>query len=325
MDIEINKLSENQRVDKYIRKMLSEAPLSFIYKMFRKKDIKVNGKKVEGSYILKDGDKLHIYITESMLNKFANKPQLKKVKPNLNVIYEDDNICIVNKPKGLIVHSDEKEQRITLQNIFLNYLQFKGEYNLEKLDGFVPSPAHRLDRNTSGIVILAKNLMAMKELYELFKEKNEVKKTYILLAYEGKHINDVGEINLPLKKDDKTGIVSVCSTDRGGKEAKTCYKIINRYGRYILLEAELITGRTHQLRVHFASIGCPIIGDGKYGNFKINDEFLKLYGLKNQFLHAYSFEFLNISGNLSYLSQRKFFAKLPEVLENVLVGVKNEC
>lgn len=325
MDIEINKLSENQRVDKYIRKMLSEAPLSFIYKMFRKKDIKVNGKKVEGSYILKDGDKLHIYITESMLNKFANKPQLKKVKPNLNVIYEDDNICIVNKPKGLIVHSDEKEQRITLQNIFLNYLQFKGEYNLEKLDGFVPSPAHRLDRNTSGIVILAKNLMAMKELYELFKEKNEVKKTYILLAYEGKHINDVGEINLPLKKDDKTGIVSVCSTDRGGKEAKTCYKIINRYGRYILLEAELITGRTHQLRVHFASIGCPIIGDGKYGNFKINDEFLKLYGLKNQFLHAYSFEFLNISGNLSYLSQRKFFAKLPEVLGNVLVGVKNEC
>lgn len=104
-----------------------------------------------------------------------------------------------------------------------------------------------------------------------------------MLAYEGKHINDVGEINLPLKKDDKTGIVSVCSTDRGGKEAKTCYKIINRYGRYILLEAELITGRTHQLRVHFASIGCPIIGDGKYGNFKINDEFLKLYGLKISF------------------------------------------
>lgn len=325
MDIEINKLSENQRVDKYIRKMLSEAPLSFIYKMFRKKDIKVNGKKVEGSYLLKEGDKLHIYITENMLKKFANKPQLKKVKPNLNVIYEDDNICIVNKPKGLIVHSDEKEQRITLQNIFLNYLQFKGEYNLEKLNGFVPSPAHRLDRNTSGIVILAKNLMAMKELYELFKEKNEVKKTYILLAYEGKHLNDIGEINLPLKKDDKTGIVSICSTDRGGKEAKTRYKIINRYGRYILLEAELITGRTHQLRVHFASIGCPIIGDGKYGNFKINDEFLKLYGLKNQFLHAYSFEFLNISGNLSYLSKKKFVAELPEVLENVLAGVKNEC
>ncbi len=324
MEIIIDALNSNQRADKFVRKLLNEAPLSFIYKMFRQKDVKVNGKKVDISYILKEDDKVNIYITDTMLEKFHSNPVIRKVKPNLDVIYEDQNICIVNKPKGLIVHSDEHEKRITLQNIFINYLQANGEYDENKLNGFNPSPAHRLDRNTSGIVIMAKNLMAMKSLYELFKDKQLIKKTYLLLAYENKSIKNEGVIDLPLKKDNKTGLVNVCSTIKGGKEALTKYKVLKRYGKYLLIEAELVTGRTHQLRVHFANIGCPIIGDGKYGNFKVNSEFEQIYGLKNQFLHSHSFKFYKINGFLSYLSDKEFCAALPQVLEDVLQGIKNE-
>lgn len=324
MEIKIDSHNANQRIDKLVRKVLNSAPLSFIYKMFRKKDVKVDGKRVDISYIVKEGENVQIYIKDDLLEKFQSTPVIRKVKTNLNIIYEDENICIVNKPKGLIVHGDEHEKRITLQNIFLNYLVQKGEFSPTDSKGFVPGPCHRLDRNTSGIVILGKNLITMQELLKLFQNKTQIKKRYIALLY-AKKINKSGEIDLPLLKDSNSGLVRVGRIEKGAKRALTRYTVLKKYGDFALVEAELVTGRTHQLRVHFQAINCPIVGDGKYGNFQINEEFERIYGLKNQFLHAEYFEFLNLEGPLKYLSGKKIHAELPNIEKGILEGLQNEC
>ena len=150
----------NQRIDKFLKRMLKDAPVSFLYKMFRQKDVKVNGKKANIDYILKEGDVVDSYLKEDLLNQFHKEALLRPVKADFPILYEDDNILVIDKPKGLLVHGDEGEKRITLQNMVLNYLKDKREWDPDSLTGFVPSPAHRLDRNTSGIVIFGKNLPA---------------------------------------------------------------------------------------------------------------------------------------------------------------------
>lgn len=321
MQFKVTKLEAGQRIDKMIRRILREAPLSFIYKMFRQKDVKVNGKKVDIGYIVNENDEVNLYLKDSLLDEFKSSPIIRPVKVNLDIIYEDDNICIVNKPKGLLVHGDEKEKRNTLQNIFINYLSAKGEYNINDPKAFIPSPAHRLDRNTSGICILGKNLPTMQSLLEMFREKTSIKKTYLALV-SGGNIPESGTIEKPLIKDSETGRVKVGRVEKGAKKAITKFVCKKRYGDYSLVEAELVTGRTHQLRVHFQSIGHPIIGDGKYGDFYVNKIFDELYSLKNQFLHASTFQFLEVTGPLSYLSQKKFTAKLPEKEEKILQDLR---
>ena len=258
---------------------------------------------------------------EDLYNKFHENYQVKPVKSNMNILYEDDNVCIVNKPKGLLVHGDEGEKRITLQNIFVNYLIKKGEFDPKNQTGFLPGPVHRLDRNTSGIVIMGKNLPTMQALFELFREKEHIEKSYWALV-KGDDILTSGKIDKPLMKDSTKGKVKVGRIEQGAKKALTEYKVVKRYSGFSLVEAKLITGRTHQLRVHFASIGHPIVGDGKYGDFLVNAEFDSLYGLKNQFLHARTFEFLDLEGILSYLSYKKIVAPLPEIEQKILDGLK---
>lgn len=320
MEFIIDKNSANQRIDKVIKRTLSDAPVSFIYKMFRQKDVKVNDKHVKIDYITKEGDKVFVYLKPALLEQFKKEKELRPVDPHMDILYEDDNILIVNKPKGLLVHGDEGEKRITLTNIFLNYLQAKGEYDPNNETGFVPGPAHRLDRNTSGIVIFGKNLPALQALLELFRNKTQIEKSYLALLYGD--VPSSGTIDKPLYKDAEKGIVKVGSTTRGAKEAKTVYKVEKRYGSSLaLVRAKLITGRTHQLRVHFQSIRCPIVGDAKYGDFKINRYFEENYGLKNQFLHAAYFRFLDVTGYLSYMSGKEFTAPLPEKEEKILASL----
>lgn len=321
MEFTVTKLDANQRIDKFLRKVLQQAPLSFIYKMFRQKDVKVNGKKEKIDYILKENDVVSIYLKEDLYNKFHENYKVKPVKSNMNILYEDDNVCIVNKPKGLLVHGDEGEKRITLQNIFVNYLIKKGEFDPKNQTGFLPGPVHRLDRNTSGIVIMGKNLPTMQALFELFRKKEHIEKSYWALV-KGDDIPTSGKIDKPLMKDSTKGKVKVGRIEQGAKKALTEYKVVKRYSGFSLVEAKLITGRTHQLRVHFASIGHPIVGDGKYGDFLVNAEFDSLYGLKNQFLHARTFEFLDLEGILSYLSYKKIVAPLPEIEQKILDGLK---
>lgn len=308
----------NQRIDKFLKRMLKDAPVSFIYKMFRQKDVKVNGKKAQIDYILKEDDVVDIYLKEELLEQFRKESLLRPVKADFPILYEDENILVVDKPKGILAHGDEGEKRITLQNMVLNYLHNKGEWDPNDISGFVPSPAHRLDRNTSGIIIFGKNLPTLQELLTLFRERTQIEKRYTLLV-RGNNIPEKGQIDFPLLKDPKTRLVKVSTIKSGAKPALTEYRRLKSYHcGFALVEAELKTGRTHQLRVHFAYIGHPIVGDGKYGDFKVNENFDKMYGLKNQFLHASYFKFLKIEGRLSYLSGKEIVSPLPEKEKKIL-------
>lgn len=310
----------NQRIDKFLKRMLKDAPVSFLYKMFRQKDVKVNGKKANIDYILKEGDVVDIYLKEDLLNQFHKEALLRPVKADFPILYEDDNILVIDKPKGLLVHGDEGEKRITLQNMVLNYLKDKREWDPDSLTGFIPSPAHRLDRNTSGIVIFGKNLPALQELLTLFRERTQIEKRYTILVRGT--TSERGEINYPLIKDSNKKMVKVGTIQKGAKPALTRFHRIKSYTcGFSLVEAELLTGRTHQLRVHFAAIGHPIVGDSKYGDFKVNENFEKLYGLKNQFLHASYFKFDKIDGVLSYLSGKEFNSSLPEKEQKILSSI----
>ncbi len=310
----------NQRIDKFLKRMLKEAPVSFLYKMFRQKDVKVNGKRAKIDYILKTGDVVDIYLKEELLEQFHKDALLRPVKADFPILYEDENILVIDKPKGLLVHGDEGEKRITLQNMVLNYLKEKGEWDPSSLTGFIPSPAHRLDRNTSGIVLFAKNLPSLQELLTLFRERTQIEKRYTLLVRG--ITGERGEIDFPLIKDSEKRMVRVGTIQKGAKPALTRFHRLKSYNvGFSLVEAELMTGRTHQLRVHFAAIGHPIVGDSKYGDFKINENFEKLYGLKNQFLHASYFKFGQIDGVLSYLSGKEFRSPLPEKEQEILNSI----
>ena len=311
--ITISSKEANQRVDKYVKKYLNEAPLSFIYKLFRKKDVKINGHWVKENYILNEGEELTIFVTDSQIEEFNKPKEIEKVTLNHQIVYEDENILIVNKPRGLLVHGDEGEKKLTLANQVINYLYFKGEYDPKIDHGFVPAPAHRLDRNTSGLVAFAKNLPSLQELEDLFKEKEEITKEYKALVvgkFEG-----IKHIDAPLLKDQKTGLVRVSKL---GKSAETIAKSIGNYGNFSLLNVQILTGRTHQIRVHLASIGYPVVGDAKYGDFKVNKEVREKYKFENQFLTAYKLSFKKLKGHLSYLSGKSFEVKLPEDEEKLL-------
>lgn len=319
----ITEKDASQRIDKFIKKVLNEAPLSFIYKLFRVKDIKVNNKRVDISYILQVGDNVKIYVSDEKLGEFSKSKVVTPVKDfSLDIIYEDENILIINKPRGILIHGDESETRLTLSNLVLNYLVNKKEFDPNIDKGFIPSPAHRLDRNTSGLVMFGKNIGALQELFEIIKDKKELSKYYLTLVVG--RINKKGVIDYPLLKDEKTGKVKVSSFSSGAKSAITEYKLIKTYNNYSLVEAKLITGRTHQLRVHFSYINHPIVGDSKYGDFNVNKMFEKKYKFHNQFLHAYKLEFKNIEGKLSYLSNKTFTCDLSKEENNIINIIKGE-
>lgn len=319
--IAVTSKDENQRIDKFIKKYLSEAPLSFIYKLFRKKDVKVNGHWVKQDYIISKNEVISIYVSDSQLEEFSKPKELEKAELKYPIIFEDENILIINKPRGLLVHGDSHEKRNTLSNEVLNYLYFKGEYNPRVDKGFIPGPAHRLDRNTSGIVVFGKTLSALQSLEDLFKDKEDIKKCYVALVYG--HVDKYMEIDLPLLKDPNSGLVKVAKMKDGAKSALSKVTPIEYYGGYTLVSVELVTGRTHQIRVHLSSVGYPIIGDGKYGNFKENRLFKDKYGFENQFLHAGSLSFKQIKGPLSYLSGHTFEAPLPKEEQAILNKLKS--
>lgn len=321
-EILISKTNEGQRVDKFVRKYLCNAPLSFIYKLFRVKDVKINGKRIQKDYILKENDFLQIYVTDAQLDEFAKPRQIVKTNCDLDIVYEDSNVIIINKPSGILVHGDSNEKRITLTNIVLNYLSEKGEVDLNKNHTFLPAPCHRLDRNTSGLVIFGKNIESLHQLEELFKEKKDIEKEYITLVC-GK-LYGSNKIDVPLYKDSEKNMVFVRSVQNGGKNALTFYDVVETFDNFSLLKVKIVTGRTHQIRVHLSHISHPIIGDSKYGNFVMNKKFEQLFHYKNQFLHSYRISFHNINGCLSYLSNKTFIADLPNKEKDIIDKLK-EC
>lgn len=321
VEFKVSSLEDGQKIEKFIKKALNEAPLGFIYKAFRKKDIKINGHWVKKDAIVHTDDIVRIYVTDEQMKDFAKPKEVSKKPLPYEIVYEDENVLMVNKPAGVLVYGDEKEKRNTLTQNVQNYLYFKGEYNPAH-HSFVPSPAHRLDRNTSGLVIFGKKDASLKELEELFKERDNISKKYLALV-AGK-VTQEGEVDAPLLKDATTGVVKVASLKDGAKNARTLYKPLETFQDSSLVECDLLTGRTHQIRVHMAYISHPLVGDAKYGDFSLNRLYRQKYNVSMQFLHAYTFEFGNIGGVLSYLKGKKFVAPLPKDKKDVLETLRKQ-
>lgn len=315
--LKVKKEESGQSLEKYIKKVLSSAPMSFIYKLFRKKDVKVNGRWQDMKYVISEGDEIKVFVTDLQLEEFKSHKEIKASSDISSwIIYEDDNVLLINKPRGILVQKDSSNDE-ALDEMVLLYLSNKGEYDPQDVSAYKPAPAHRLDRNTAGIVVFGKNITALRELADIINDKSKASKRYLALV-KGE-INQDGEINAPLEKNAKNGRVYV---NENGKSSLTKYRIVKKLNGYTLLEVELLTGRTHQIRVHMAYINHPVVGDSKYGDFSLNKEIENKYGFKNQFLVAYQLCFHSLDNNLKYLSKKKFEIPLPKELSDLLNKLK---
>lgn len=296
---------ENQRLDKFLQKAVPRLPQTLMYKYIRLKRIKVNNKKCDISYRLKQGDLVELYINDEFFEESSNKDFLL-ASPNIKVLYEDENILLVDKQAGLVVHEDNDNSIDTLINRVLHYLYDKKEYNPELEASFIPALCNRIDRNTSGIVMVAKNAEALRVLNEKIKER-EVEKFYLCVVsgHLEKKADTLTHYHLKNSNDNTVKVF-----DKPTKETKTMitsYRVLEYSKVNTLVEIELKTGRTHQIRAHMAYIGHPLIGDGKYGINKINMQ----YGQKQQLLYSYKIRFNFKENNhiLSYLNQKEFEVK----------------
>ena len=308
----INKNDSGQRLDKFLTKKFKNLPLSLMNKYIRKKDIKINGKRAENSTILSEGDIVSLYIPEEFFGSAPKENSFLNLSPRLNVIYEDENILIADKPAGLICHSDEKETHNTLIDNIKAYLYKKGEYSPDSENSFAPSLCNRIDRNTCGLVIAAKNAETLRIVNLLIKEK-KITKTY-LAAVHGKFSEKSGEYRSFMKKDSAQNKVFSKNTrvDSSYKEAVTRYNVIDYCNGLSLVEIDLITGRTHQIRVHFSDNNHPLLGDGKYSVNKSDRE----KGFKFQALCSHKLRFSVPSDTIiSYLNGKVITSEKPDFLK----------
>ena len=312
--IEVKENEAGQRLDKLLGKYLNKAPKSFLYKMLRKKNITLNDKKADGSEKTSLGDVVKIYLSDETFEKFSQvvnvmeRKEGSSKKEPLLVVYEDENILLVNKQTGMLVQKAAKND-YSLNDSILEYLLEKGEVTEETLRTFKPSVCNRIDRNTSGLVVAGKSLVGLQEMSLLFKERTIHK--YYRCFVAGK-ITRPSSIKGYLYKDEKNNQVTVLKNEiKDAKAIETEYTPVFQGEDFTLLEVKLITGRTHQIRAHLASIGHPIIGDVKYGNSKINEKYKKMCKIKSQLLHAYRIEFPQMNNRLAYLSGKEFIAEVP--------------
>ncbi|RKD31551.1 RluA family pseudouridine synthase [Thermohalobacter berrensis] len=312
-EIYIGKNEKNQRVDRFLKKYMPEAPSSFIYKMIRKKRIKLNGKRTKPNKILREGDKFQLYLADETIDKFRRDTRVIDVPINLDIIYEDKNIVLINKEKGVLSHSNGKERENTLVQQLISYLHKKGEYDFFKETTFTPSICNRLDRNTSGIVIGAKNFATLQMINEMIR-KGKLKKYYKCIV-RGEIKKDMDLKGYLVKDKDSNKVYVTKEKTKNGKKIHTFIKVLKRNSDFSLLEVDLITGRSHQIRAHLNFLGHPIIGDNKYGDKDINKMFYDKYGLKNQYLHAYKIVFNDLNPPLDYLNQKVFTAEANKKLK----------
>ena len=314
-EIKITQNEQNQRLDKYLMKYFNKAPKSFVYKMLRKKRIKRNGKKAEGGEMLLEGDTLQLYLAEETMQDFMEQKAVPVAKRHFGIVYEDDDLLVVNKPAGLLTHPETAEDRETLIDQILYYLYQKGQYIPDAQSTFTPAVCNRLDKNTSGIVIAGKTLRAVQAVNEAIRTKH-LEKYYVTLV--SGVVEQSGEIDLYLSKDESRNQVRTSTTDKAGyRKARTKYRPLANTADCTLLELQLITGKTHQIRAHLQAIGHPVWGDRKYGNGVVNTALKAKFAISNQCLHAQRIVWKQQEGFLGYLYGKEMKAHLPKQMQAV--------
>ena len=303
-ELTIGKNDAGQRLDRFVAKSLPLLPPTLLQKYIRLKRIKVNGRGAKRDTRLESGDILQLYINDEFFDKPSEENIFLTVfRPQLDIVYEDENLLLVNKRPGLVVHADETEKVNTLINHIQAYLYQKREWNPRWENAFTPALCNRIDRNTGGIVIAAKNAETLRIINQKIRDR-EIDKRYLCITV-GTPRPPQGEVSCFLLKDEKKKQVAVYHRPvPGGKTAVTRYRTLETRGELSLLEVELLTGRTHQIRATMADLGCPLLGDGKYGDGQVN----RRYGETRQALYSYrlTFDFPTDAGLLNYLRGRSF-------------------
>ncbi|MBS6861129.1 MAG: RluA family pseudouridine synthase [Clostridiales bacterium] len=294
-----------QRLDKFLTKTYPNLPQSMLYKSIRKKDIKLNGKRCDISTRLQEGDRLTMYLKDEFFQTAPKEYDFLKAPKKLSIVYEDDNIMLLDKQPGLIVHPDETYHFDSLIARVQHYLYDKGEYDPEAENSFAPALINRIDRNTGGIVMAAKNAETLRIMNQKVRDR-ELVKLYLCVVCGHMNPREATLTGYLEKNESQNRVYISQKPSPAAKSIKTRYRVLQEKRKFSLLEVELLTGRTHQIRAHLASVGHPLAGDGKYGTNALNRE----TGFRYQALCSYKlrFAFTTPGGILAYLNGKEFTA-----------------
>lgn len=334
----VSKNEAGQKLLKLLVKYLDTAPQSFFHKMLRKKNITLNGKKADGSEVLKETDEVCLFLSDETITGFQSSKKSgstgveqtggrkePKEFSKIRIIYEDEDVLILNKPVGVLSQKAAPED-VSLNEWVISYLLRSGALKESDLQTFRPGVCNRLDRNTSGLITAGKSMEGLQTLSGLFKERT-LHKEYVCIVTG--RVKSGSRLKGYLEKDSHTNKVKVTATKQSEDSAfiETEYSPLVSNENYTLLKVLLITGKTHQIRAHLASVGHPLLGDGKYGNKEVNGMLRKEFGLSYQLLHAMQLSFPERIPGCHLLSNQQFFAPVPELFHRIAksLGVYDEC